>query len=59
MLAEKNKLIQQQDVSQMLKKRLNHNRSMMNKMNMRNNALYVDKGQKPIKLHLVKKVSES
>ena len=44
----------------MLKKRLNHNRSMMNKINLRNNGgLYVDKGQKPIKLHLVKKVSES
>ena len=43
----------------MLKRRLNHNKSMMNKMNMRNNALYVDKAQKPIKLHLVKKVAES
>ena len=32
---------------------------MMNKMNMRNNALNVEKAQKPIKLHLVKKVAES
>ena len=43
----------------MLKRRLHHNRSMMNKMNMRNNALNVEKAQKPIKLHLVKKVAES
>ena len=43
----------------MLKKRLNHNRSMMNRINMRNNVLNADKAQKPIKLHLVKKGAES